>query len=36
MWQKSYYDRIVRNDAELSRIREYIKNNPAAFKLKNK
>ncbi|MDD2715258.1 MAG: transposase [Candidatus Wallbacteria bacterium] len=27
-WQKSYYDHIVRDDAELNRIRDYIINNP--------
>jgi REP element-mobilizing transposase RayT len=28
VWQKSFYDRIVRNDHELKRIQEYIRNNP--------
>ena len=28
VWQKSFYDRIVRNDRELERIQEYIRNNP--------
>lgn len=28
-WHKSYYDRIIRGDAELRRIRAYIRNNPA-------
>ncbi len=27
-WQSSFYDRIIRNDAELHRIREYIQTNP--------
>ena len=27
-WQKSYYDRIIRNENELNCIREYIINNP--------
>lgn len=27
-WQRSYYDRIIRNEKELIRIRQYIKNNP--------
>ena len=27
-WQRNYYERIVRNDDELDRIREYIRNNP--------
>jgi len=29
VWQKSFYDRIIRNDFELGRIQEYILNNPA-------
>ena len=28
VWQKSFYDRIVRDDPELARIQEYIRNNP--------
>ena len=28
-WQKSYHDRIIRNEDELDWIREYIINNPA-------
>jgi REP element-mobilizing transposase RayT len=31
LWQRSYYDRIVRDDNELTRIRQYIKNNPAKW-----
>jgi putative transposase len=27
-WQRNYYERIVRNDPELDRIRAYIANNP--------
>jgi len=27
-WQKSYYDRIIRNEDELQRIRQYISENP--------
>jgi len=27
-WQKSYHDRIIRNDRELYRIQKYISNNP--------
>ncbi len=30
-WQKSFHDRIVRNDAELNRIREYIISNPTMW-----
>jgi putative transposase len=29
VWQRNYHDRIIRNDDELNRIREYIINNPA-------
>ncbi|TWJ32741.1 transposase [Geobacter argillaceus] len=28
VWQRNYYERIVRNDAELAAIREYIATNP--------
>lgn len=28
-WQKSYHDRIIRNEEELNRIRQYITENPA-------
>ncbi len=28
VWQRNYYERIIRNDHELERIREYIVNNP--------
>ena len=28
-WQRSYHDRIVRNDRELAMIRRYIEENPA-------
>lgn len=29
VWQRGYYDRIVRDEAELNRIRMYIEQNPA-------
>jgi REP element-mobilizing transposase RayT len=29
LWQRNYYDRIIRNENELNRIREYIRNNLA-------
>ena len=32
-WQKSYYDHVIRNDADLSRIREYIRDNPLKWAL---
>lgn len=28
VWQRNYYEHIIRNDDELNRIRVYIKNNP--------
>lgn len=28
LWQKSYYERVIRNDDELNRAREYILGNP--------
>ena len=29
-WQRSFHDRIIRDENELSRIRDYIRNNPTA------
>jgi REP element-mobilizing transposase RayT len=31
VWQRGYYDRIIRNDSELHRLRRYIENNPARW-----
>lgn len=31
LWQRNYWDHIVRNKSELNRIREYIHNNPAQW-----
>jgi REP element-mobilizing transposase RayT len=31
VWQRNYWERIVRNGDELSRIREYIRNNPVSW-----
>ena len=28
VWQRNYYEHVIRNDDELNRIREYIINNP--------
>lgn len=28
-WQRTYYEHIVRNEADLNRIRQYIRDNPA-------
>jgi putative transposase len=33
MWQPRFYDRIVRNEDELNRIRTYIRNNPAQWEI---
>jgi REP element-mobilizing transposase RayT len=32
-WQRSYYDHIIRDESELLRIREYIRNNPMQWEL---
>jgi REP element-mobilizing transposase RayT len=31
LWQRNYYEHIVRDDNEMSRIREYIRGNPARW-----
>jgi putative transposase len=31
VWQPNYYDRVIRNEYELARIREYIAHNPIAW-----
>jgi REP element-mobilizing transposase RayT len=31
IWQRNYYEHIIRDDAELDRIREYIAGNPARW-----
>ena len=31
LWQRNYYEHIVRNEDELNRIRQYIINNPAQW-----
>ena len=28
LWQRNYYEHIIRNENELNQIREYIINNP--------
>ncbi len=32
-WQRNYYDHIIRDDADLNRIRQYILDNPAQWEL---
>lgn len=27
LWQRNYYERIIRNEIELNAVREYIRNN---------
>ena len=29
VWQRNYYERVIRTDAELNHIRQYIADNPA-------
>jgi len=31
VWQRNYYDRIIRNDGELERARRYVRLNPARW-----
>ena len=31
VWQRNYYEHIIRDEGELNRIREYIINNPARW-----
>jgi len=31
LWQRNYYEHIVRNENEMSRMRKYIRNNPAQW-----
>ena len=33
VWQRNYYERIIRNDDELNRVREYIRDNPRKWLL---
>jgi hypothetical protein len=33
LWQRNYYEHIIRNDDELERIREYIINNPLQWEI---
>jgi putative transposase len=33
LWQRSFYDHIIRNDSDLYRIRTYIENNPLQWAL---
>jgi len=33
LWQRNYWEHIVRNEEQLQRIREYIHNNPMRWAL---
>ena len=33
LWQRNYWEHIVRNEPELKRIREYIRNNPSQWEM---
>ena len=33
LWQRNYYEHIIRNDMELNRIWQYIINNPLNWQL---
>jgi len=33
IWQRNYYERIVRDDQELHRLREYILANPESWEI---
>jgi len=33
VWQRNYYEHIIRHDGKLNRTREYIMNNPAKWEL---
>jgi REP element-mobilizing transposase RayT len=33
LWQRNYWEHIIRNETELNRIREYIQNNPTQWDL---
>jgi putative transposase len=34
-WQPRYFDRVIRNDHELNLIREYIRDNPGQWHIRN-
>jgi REP element-mobilizing transposase RayT len=31
LWQRNYYEHVIRNDDDMTRIRQYILNNPARW-----
>jgi putative transposase len=36
VWQRNYWEHVIRNDHDLNRIREYIKYNPLKWELDEK
>ncbi len=36
LWQRGYYEHIIRNTNDLNRVREYIINNPTTYHLDKK
>ena len=33
IWQRNFHDRVIRDDSELKRIQDYIRNNPANWEI---
>jgi len=33
LWQRNYWEHIIRNESELQHLREYIRNNPLQWEL---
>ena len=33
IWQRNYWERVIRNESEINRIREYIRNNPVQWEM---
>jgi hypothetical protein len=33
LWQRNYYDHIIRDESDLQRVREYIQANPARWEM---
>jgi putative transposase len=33
VWQRNYYERVIRDEAELDRARRYIETNPAQWQM---
>ncbi len=31
LWQRNYYEHVIRSEGELQRVREYVSNNPAKW-----